>query len=221
MRLYGASSIGIRFNSREFDKAVREAIEAEINEALNKGRQKAENDLKSMVRLEFLGSPETTSMINGKLQAEFGFDSGSSYVVPIIDWIVSRIQVRIKPYRYRSGQNSGGYQVELAVFDLDEICSLGSASYISDVNYVRDIEWLRWLLSAGSKIIIKVFQIEYSFGAGHRSRSGKAIMVRGKGWRVPSEYAGTISNNWITRTFDSLEGRVAQILELNFTKYLK
>lgn len=219
---YGRMPLKIKFNSREFDKKLKTAIQDEINQALIAGRAECEDRIKVLVGYEFARSPEAVSMIAGKLKAEFGFGDGASFVEPIIQWIVSRIKVFVSPYRFIStGRPGGGYRIKLAVFDLDMITRLPTASYLNDVNYFRDIEWLRWLLSFGSTVIIKTFEIEYNFNASeHVSRSGRAIMVPGRGWRVPSEFAGTIDNNWITQTFDVMEPNILQIMENSFTKHL-
>ena len=41
------------------------------------------------------------------------------------------------------------------------------------------------------------------------SRSGMALMVESnKNWRVPSEFAGSPSNNWASRALDKIEDKI-------------
>jgi hypothetical protein len=62
------------------------------------------------------------------------------------------------------------------------------------------LEWLRWLLTFGDRIIISEYQIHLISGKG---RSGRGIMVAddASAWRVPPRFSGTIRNNWLTRAF--------------------
>jgi hypothetical protein len=55
-------------------------------------------------------------------------------------------------------------------------------------------------MNAGDTIIISTHTIGFYPPA---SRTGGDIMVRSsRGWKVPSQYSGTIDNNYATRTVD-------------------
>jgi hypothetical protein len=199
----------------DFYNEVRDAIEEHINFALALGRHNLEVRLRTLIKAELLSSPETRSMLSGLLKADFGFAQGEDYVIPVIDWIVERIFVRAQKWSFRSRR---GYDIELAVFDVGEITSLPAASYLSDVNIPTQIEWLDWLLTKGSKIIIRSYEVSYQ--KHNHSRSGMAIMKKGKGWQVPSQYAGTERDNWITRVIEPLEDTILYIIEDEFEKYV-
>ncbi|NCA31122.1 MAG: hypothetical protein EBS93_10465 [Chitinophagia bacterium] len=78
-----------------------------------------------------------------------------------------------------------------------------------------NLPWLEWLLLEGNKIIVRKQQVE--FGPNIASRTGNAIMrPSNKSWRVPSEFAGTITNNWITRAIDNSESQIYDLLDRIF-----
>lgn len=60
------------------------------------------------------------------------------------------------------------------------------------------IPWLDWLITKGDSIIVDNHSILY--GDFEISRSGGGIMVKSKStWKVPSNFSGTIEDNWFTR----------------------
>ena len=59
---------------------------------------------------------------------------------------------------------------------------------------------VRWLLTGGNRLILKDYVYVYDGSTRQWSRTSQGIMKhKGLGWRVPSEFAGSIRNNWITR----------------------
>ena len=63
----------------------------------------------------------------------------------------------------------------------------------------------------GCKILIKNYTVK--FGPNNRSRTGFAIMVGSdENWRVPPEFAGTKTNNWITRALENVEDKVVGLM---------
>ena len=46
-----------------------------------------------------------------------------------------------------------------------------------------------------------------------RSRTGGAVMRTGNSWSVPQEFAGTIQDNWITRSIREHEKEIMSLLE--------
>jgi hypothetical protein len=74
---------------------------------------------------------------------------------------------------------------------------------------------LEWLLLEGNKTIIKNQQVIVR--PSKFSRTGMALMQESnKSWKVPSQYAGTIRNNWITRAIDDNEGIINNFLTKAF-----
>ena len=87
---------------------------------------------------------------------------------------------------------------------------LGSSAAIQRTKKGQNLEWLDWLLIQGDKIIIKEYEI--SSGEGRAGRFVMKKTVTGK-WGVPSTFAGTPNNNWITRAIQSASTIIDRTLE--------
>jgi hypothetical protein len=82
------------------------------------------------------------------------------------------------------------------------------------------LPWLEWLLLYGGKIIVRDYRVK--MGSNNRSRTGMAVMVESSGsnWRVPTEFAGTSNNNWVTRAINKIDNKILDILETELEKSL-
>ena len=81
-----------------------------------------------------------------------------------------------------------------------DIVSSGSGVYASEKG--SQINWLRWLLLEGNNSVVIGYR--YLPKTDANSRTGKGIMISGQSsiYRVPPQFAGTASDNWITRGID-------------------
>lgn len=217
----------IKFSEKNFDRSFKAAVQREINNALVNAQSDVLEYIKKAVRRTLESSPEYYSLIEGDLAFQFGFVKGSekSYVDPVIDYIVNSITIDVNKFVYDIG---GGYSINLCVLNIDELSQIGKASYISKPSN-EPVEWLNWLLTQGNKIIIQGYFINIGKFAPKNSRSTKALMVKssGRSWglntqsKVPSELAGTIDNNWVTRAIDLYMGDNAQgIIPFNVMEIL-
>lgn len=93
----------------------------------------------------------------------------------------------------------------------EDVLNLKDVSFVSSGKDAGQVDWLNWLLTRGSEIVVATHTAIYKEGVTeHWSRTREAMMTRVKnkpGWSVPHQYAGTIENNWPTRTIaDMLQG---------------
>lgn len=85
------------------------------------------------------------------------------------------------------------------------------AALVQDNIRGYSLPWLEWLLLEGNRTIIPTQSVV--IGPNPRSRTGMAIMREStQGWNVPSEFAGTINDNWITRAIDDAAQDVNNLL---------
>jgi hypothetical protein len=78
------------------------------------------------------------------------------------------------------------------------------------------LPWLQWLLLEGNATIVRNYTV--SFGPNRFSRTGFALMRPSlQSWKVPSEFAGTINDNWITRAIDGAESNIQKLLDGAFS----
>lgn len=187
-------------------------IEIELRRMVLAAMQKVapaiEAKAREILRAEIENREAVRSLKRGKLRAEFGIEDVSD-VDAIVDVWVRSLSVKVVV----KGQKAA--LVMTAVDDLYlDVIGLSEAS--QDIGDGDRLDWLRFLLLVGDQPIV--------FGAypadGNRverlySRSGTGtIMKKNKSreWGVPSEFAGTINNNFMTRLCDQLEERMAALM---------
>ena len=72
------------------------------------------------------------------------------------------------------------------------------------------LPWLRWLLTLGQQIIVANFGVDYQSGKG---RTGGGYMtVDERPFKVSSQYAGTVDDNFITRAIDSVAPQIKGVI---------
>lgn len=150
--------------------------------------------------------PEYISLLSGELRAHFGLEEPGFVVNRIILAIVDNIQVRyVPPFEM---------VVEILSDDVFSILDNAGASYTSNGSV---IPWLEWLLTQGDSVIISSYHIDFSKPR-ESSRTGSAIMLPRGSWRVPSEFSGTIEDNWITRAINKVSGNILRVIQDEFQK---
>jgi hypothetical protein len=89
--------------------------------------------------------------------------------------------------------------------DFGDILNETGTSYETDKGEL--IPWLEWLLLKGDKLLVPAFTVKRGIFKSPPSRTGYGIMVptNNEGWRVPSEFKGTIDENFVTRAINGAE----------------
>ena len=165
-----------------------------IKNAIQKGAQKAlEKSLKS--QLEYLDMVAS----DGRLRAELGVVNSERVMNSLVrDWVRStHVQIH-RPRILGSSIVGTMISVKAIQADYQDVLERAYASYKTEKG--DTIPWLEWLLTKGSEILVVTHRSMELPTA--RSRTGtNMIMIKskGRGWGVPSEYAGTYGNNYATR----------------------
>ena len=68
---------------------------------------------------------------------------------------------------------------------------------------------MRWLLLEGTRTIVS----SYAYEPDNSGRSGGGTMRLGGIWRVPPQFAGTASENFVTRMFENKDKQIQPILK--------
>ncbi len=149
----------------------------------------------------FLKQTDTyRSLVNGDLAAHFGLPIATrqAMVDAIVQKIADNIEGELTLVRVRAGNYTGGLELRILVKDFSDILTMAEAFVTTEKG--QSLPWLEWLLIKGNKFIISEHEIHLRGGAG---RSGGAIMVKNNAsaWRVPSQYSGVMTDNWLTRAF--------------------
>ena len=83
-----------------------------------------------------------------------------------------------------------------------------------------NIPWLDWLLTKGDQILISGFEFQPGSNLG-RSRAGRMVESPMGNWRISPEFAGTKSDNFITRAFDrNIQDKIVNTVKKTINKRL-
>ena len=187
-----------------------------LNDKIKKNKLSTINKIKSYIPAWINSQPEILSLqsqTTNTLFALFGLRSGStnSIVDDIINSVVNSLSFSFNPI---DNQLNGGITIELQPSDFQNLLSLQSGHVVYSQG---DLHWLNWLLTMGNSVIIANYNYSPQSGAG-RSRQG--IMKFGGSFRVPPQYSGTDTDNFITRalTGSAQEDQITQIINTELFK---
>lgn len=213
-------TIKILEDNAQIVKLMREALLKEINKyfTLNviKDVIKA---IRPKIKLLLTSAPEPNSIIGGDLGGQLGIPSGAEafFVNRIVTEIANNIALDFHPIKMSGNNITGGFTFYVAKDDFSDILALPEATIITSKGQI--LPWLEWLLIQGNKVIISEHSL--AFSPGH-SRSHSYIMVKDAGgfWSVPSQFAGTVKDNWITRALDTHIKAIQVIVATQLKKVL-
>lgn len=202
-----------------FESEFNKNINLEINKIIKKniGRviSNIEKRLQERVRKSISDSEEVQSIRNGQLTGELGIVATSN-----IDVIIEQFSQSVE-VKYLPKGKFGTIVIRIIESDYSDVLSLPESSYIYSSRGGRSgiIEWLRWLLLEGRSTIVA----GYDFQGGGGGRTGRGIMVKrqNEGWSIPSRFAGTASDNFVTRSLANIDDEIENIIRQEITKGFK
>jgi len=182
---------------------------------MNNGVSTIKRELPNIIKTAIENTPEYSSILSGKLKYEFGIPDSSIKLNNLIDiWIENIRYPYMKPTIMRNKIKST-FEVNAIRVDFAEVLYSNDALVIDNIRGYN-LPWLEWLLLEGNKTIIS--KQEVVIGPNNFSRTGNAIMRdSNKSWKVPAEFSGTVTNNWITRAIDGVEGNIQSLLDRAFS----
>lgn len=198
-------------------KLVLENLKQEISETFDRAIPSINNQIKIIVRSAIEAQPEYAALTSGTLRLELGVPDAQNRIDSIINTWISNIFVEKNIIKITNSGLSGGFSLSMIASDFRDVLSLSVSSIVDDENGYS-LPWLQWLLLDGGKVLVKDYSVV--FGPHKASRTGFAIMKNDKSssWRVPAAFAGTISNNWVTRAIDSLDDNINKIIQDSIQK---
>jgi hypothetical protein len=176
----------------EIEKKINSALADQMNTKLFQNANKIANEIRLLIPKWIGEQPEIQALLSGDLIGQFGtLISPQSIVSAIINSVSSSMSISLK--KFNSKLQGGGLDINIQPDDFANLLSLPQGHTIYSGG---DLHWLQWMLLRGDEIIIVGYEYNPRTGIG-RTRLGN--MVSGKGFRVPPQYSGTESNNFITR----------------------
>lgn len=227
----------VKIDPDELNERIRREARPRIEAALQQAATEAEKRCRYLFHVALISQAEYLALFNpkeGGLMGEFGL-SNPETTDRIVDRIKNALVVRPLGVRTRGAGSSlglgwlgkllgresvsdfGGLAVSIFSSDLyDELVDMPEAHYFSDGAKGGYVDWLDWLLLRGTEVVISGWRIDYGMRYGlESSRTGDAVMKRAAGgsYSVPSAFAGTEQNNWITRAAAQAEPEIRNALE--------
>lgn len=194
-------SITIRLldTAQSIDSNINRAISLVINDKLSRNTSRVLRSSKEYIKQSILSSPEILALSSSdptSLAGQFGFNiSASSVVSAIVSSIVESTQVKFIEYNDRL--RGGGFNIFCQPSNFLNLLSLPQGHTIYTGG---DLHWLDWMLTKGDTIIIINYRYNPQTGLG---RSGLGNMIEGGAFRVPPQYSGNITDNFVTRALSN------------------
>lgn len=182
----------------------------ELNSVLKKSVVSIEAKIKILIKEALREQPEYLSLVSsaGDLRLNFGIQD-VSVIDSAIQEFVGSSTIDLKPIRIGNIGLIGGFSLKFiprAAID----ATASATAVITEKG--QSLPWLSWLLYEGTSPIVRDYDIK--MGSNPFSRTGGAIMISSnKNWRVPAAYAGTVTNNWITRAIENKDEDIYRIIE--------
>jgi hypothetical protein len=206
-------------NPAKFERDVLTTVIKIINQSIRDVKPKMVQEIKSITRTFLTRSKFFQAVVSSDLSGEFGIPSGEERdrMADIINQVVEDIDLIIVPLQRRAATVSGNFNIGIGKDSWENVINLPAAKILTEKGAV--LEWMRWVLTEGDKIIINDFEVEFKAGAG---RSGLAHMMENSGqyWKVPTNFSGTIEDNWITREVNKNFFVYRRIIEKLFKRRL-
>jgi hypothetical protein len=121
------------------------------------------------------------------------------------------IQINYSAPKISNNMIRGSFSASMIRVDFSDVL-YSDYAIVYDSLRGYSLPWLEWLLLEGNKTIIKNQNVV--LGPSRSSRTGFALMRESPtSWKVPSEYAGTITDNWITRALDNGQDSINEAIE--------
>lgn len=198
----------------EIQSRILKALIGDCRLYMNRVLTTIQQELQPIVYLAITNRPEYISLISGTLRLELGIPDANTKVANIINHWMSNINYTYQKPTIEGKKIKSSIEISLIKTDFSDVLSSSDAQVVDTIRGYS-LPWLEWLLLDGRKIIVPKYSVV--FGPNPRSRTGGAMMkVSSTSWKVPSEYSGTIADNWITRAIDDASGFIDDLLQRAF-----
>lgn len=208
-------NLKISETNKVIETNILQALLPDIKQYMLNGVLTVKKTLPIIILSSITSSQEYQSLISDQLKYEFGIPDAINKINSIISIWIKNIQYEYKEPSIKGSQIKASFTAQMIKSDFSDVLGTDYA-YVNDSLRGYSLPWLEWLLLDGTKTIVKNYQVV--LGQNRVSRTGMAIMRQSasSGWSVPSEFAGSIADNWITRAIDRSEPQILALLEEAF-----
>ena len=204
-------SLKLLENSQTIQKSILIALLPEVKSYMDNAINTIKRELPSITAEAIMGEPEYNSLLSGQLKFEFGIPDAGSKIAGLINVWISNMIIEYKPPTATNSSIKSSFRANLIRSNFNDVLGTDEA-YMNDSLRGYSLPWLEWLLLDGTATIIPNHEVV--MGNNPRSRTGSAVMKISSGsWKVPDQFSGTMSDNWITRAISNSQDKIQKLLE--------
>lgn len=199
-------------NNSKIKKDLDKALAKEVNSILASKVRDVKKRIKTAIDGWISRSTEFQALqeegVLNSLNAQLGLTPGQGAlaVEQIKSAILSSVRVEVSSAKIRK-INKISLTIKVQPSDFLNILGLSAATVGTEEG--SQLQWLNWLINLGTSTVV----FGYKYVPAIDGRSGGGKMESGGSWRVPPQYAGTIDDNFITRTLNNNNTEIKKILE--------
>lgn len=198
-------------NNQTIQKSILAALLPEVKEYMNNTITIIKKELPFIVSEAIMAEPEYSSLLSGQLKFELGIPDAGSKISNLINIWISNMVVDYKSPTLTNSSIRSSFSAKLIRTNFSDVLGTDDA-YVNDSLRGYSLPWLEWLLLDGNAIVVPNYEVV--MGSNPRSRTGSAVMKVSSGsWKVPDQFSGTISDNWITRAISNSQDKIQNLLE--------
>lgn len=202
-------------NSKDIQNKILVAMLPETTQLFDKAINNIKSKLPDVIRQAIINTPEYESILSGKLKYEFGIPNPGVKLANLLTVWSTNIEYHYKQPTITGSRILASFSANCIKADFSDVLYTDFAAVVDNLRGYT-LPWLEWLLFEGNKTIVKKYEV--SLGPNKKSRTGYAIMKSSrKSWKVPSEFAGTSNDNWITRAIDNAESEIQKVIDEAFS----
>ena len=199
-------SLKVLETEKEIEKAVLKALLDDASKIMTTASKRLTKKLPIIIETAITSQPEYSSLTGGILKDQFGLTNPTTKIDSLLD-IWSNINVTYKKPTISASQIKSNLSIVAIKSDYSDALASAAAEQVTKKG--QSLQWLDWLLNQGDRIIIKEYELVS--GKGRAGKVGMRKNVKGK-WGVPSQFAGSPNNNWITRAIQSVSSIIDRTL---------
>ena len=214
----GKLSLKIVTTDNEFNAKIRLALSKKMTKKLETTVSRILKRVRILIRGNITLNKTVRSLLEGQLKVDFGLTDqvARKAVSEIVGAIGDAVSASFFPGGASGDRAGGNYKIGTIRILVNGSQASGIVLGRTGGSYQSggsNIDWLRWLMTAGSQVVVASHEVVSTAGYDERSRSGGGFMLKtGNDFRVDPEHAGTAGDNFITRVIRDSGPEISAII---------
>lgn len=203
-----SSDIRLLMKPSDLSKALADELLTQFNKKSNQINSNVATEMSAIIASTLGASPTVRSLLGGTLKDDFGLRSGeaSSAIANIVSHLSNNVLVRALGIK-------NGIQISLNFLPggFESILSIPGGSYKSKGG---EVNWLEWLLTKGTQVVIADYAL-FDGAEGSTRSGGNSVMipvVNKAPFRVDPAHAGTTADNFISRAINPAMEKIGKLI---------